>query len=146
MVEHVENFTLGKADWDAIREVKELVSIPVIANGDIVDEETALECFKKTNCDGIMIGRASLGNPWIFKRIEHFLQTGEKISVVSEEEKIKVLKEHFELLLKDKGEYTATREIRKFVAWYVKGMPDARRFKEKMNLIESIDSFYNIFK
>lgn len=92
-----------------------------------------------------MIGRASLGNPWIFTRIAHFLQTGEKLPIISDEEKIRVLKEHFELLLEDKGEYTATREIRKFVAWYVKGMPDAKRFKGKMNTIESKESFYKIF-
>lgn len=92
-----------------------------------------------------MIGRASLGNPWIFNRIKTFLETGEKLPVVSDEEKIEVLKEHFELLLEEKGEYTATREIRKFVAWYVKGMKDARRFKEKMNTINTIQDFYNIF-
>ena len=145
MVEQDKSFILGKADWNAIREVKELVSIPVIANGDIVDEETALKCFEETNCDGIMMGRATLGNPWVFNRIAYFLENGEKMPVVSDEEKLNVLKEHFELLLKDKGEYTATREIRKFVAWYVKGMPDARRFKEKMNTIDTVKDFYNIF-
>lgn len=114
-------------------------------NGDIIDEDTALRVFEETGCDGIMIGRASLGNPWIFNRIINFLETGQKLPEISNEEKIKVLKEHFELLLEEKGEYTATREIRKFVAWYVKGMPDARRFKEKMNTINSIQDFYNIF-
>ena len=139
-------FYSGHSDWNAIREVKETVKIPVIASGDIVDEESAVKCFEKTGCDGIMIGRASLGNPWIIKRIKTFLETGEKLPIVSDEEKLRVLKEHFEMLLKEKGEYTATREIRKFVAWYVKGMPDARRFKEKMNTIETKESFYDIFK
>ena len=92
-----------------------------------------------------MIGRASLGNPWIFSRISHFLKTGEKLPQISDEEKLEVLKEHFELLLEEKGEYTATREIRKFVAWYVKGMKDAKRFKEKMNTINTVQDFYNIF-
>ena len=92
-----------------------------------------------------MIGRASLGNPWIFDRIAKFLETGEKLPIISDDEKIRVLKEHFELLLEEKGEYTATREIRKFVAWYVKGMPDCRRFKEKTNTINSVQDFYNIF-
>ena len=93
-----------------------------------------------------MIGRASLGNPWLIKRIDYFLETGEKLPIVPDEEKLRVLQEHFELLLKEKGEYTATREIRKFVAWYVKGMPDARRFKEKMNTIETKEDFYKIFE
>jgi len=141
-----QEFYAGQSDWNAIKEVKELVPIPVIANGDIIDEESAFQCFEQTGCDGIMIGRASLGNPWIFSRIAYFLKEGKILEPISIEERLSVLKEHFELLLKEKGEYTATREIRKFVAWYVKGMPDARRFKEKMNTIESIDSFYQIFK
>lgn len=92
-----------------------------------------------------MIGRASLGNPWIFNRIAYFLKTGEKLPQISDEEKILVLKEHFELLLEEKGEYTATREIRKFISWYVKGIPNAKYFKEKINTINSIQDFYNIF-
>lgn len=145
MEEQDKSSILGKCDFKAIREVKEIVNIPVIANGDIVDEESALKCFEETGCDGIMIGRASLGNPWIFNRIIHFLKTGEKLEVISNEEKIRVLKEHFELLLKEKGEYTATREIRKFVAWYVKGMANNRCYKEKVNTIETKDAFYEIF-
>ena len=122
-----QEFYSGQADWNAIKEVKELVSIPVIANGDIADEECALKCFEQTGCDGIMIGRASLGNPWIFNRIAYYLTNGKTLDAIPNEERLDVLKEHFELLLKEKGEYTATREIRKFVAWYVKGMPDARQ-------------------
>lgn len=91
-----------------------------------------------------MIGRASLGNPWIFKEIAYYLENGKNMEEPSNEEKLNVLKEHFELLLENKGEYTATREIRKFVSWYVKGMPNARSFKEKINLINSKEDFYKI--
>ena len=140
-----DEFYTGKSDWNSIKEVKETVSIPVIGNGDITSEEDAYEMFDKTKCDGIMIGRSSLGNPWLFKRIGYFLETGKKMDPVSNEERIEVLKEHFELLLEEKGEYTATREIRKFISWYVKGMPNAREFKEKINLIDSIENFYKLF-
>ena len=108
--------------------------------------ETAKKCFEETGCDGIMIGRASLGNPWIFKNIKYYLETGENLEEISNHSRIDVLKEHFELLLKYKGEYTATREIRKFVAWYVKGMPNARSYKEQINKIETKEDFYEIIK
>ena len=141
-----QEFYSGMSDWNAIKEVKEIVKIPVIGNGDVNSPETAKKMIEETGCDAIMIGRASLGNPWIFGRIDHYLKTGEILEEPSLEEKLDVLKEHFELLLENKGEYTATREIRKFVAWYVKGIPDARKFKEKMNTIETKEDFYELLK
>ena len=87
-----------------------------------------------------------MGNPWLFDRIKYYLETGEKKETVSDEEKIRVLKEHFELLMKYKGEYTATREIRKNIAWYVKGMPNASRFKANINMIDSKENFYKIME
>ena len=106
-----EEFYSGKADWDIIKEVKDSVSIPVIGNGDITGIEAANEIFEKTNCDAIMIGRASLGNPWIFEEII----SGQKVNKTCEDVK-KMIEKHLEMLIKEKGEYTAIREMRKHIA------------------------------
>ena len=110
-------FYTGKADWEIIKKVKESVNIPVIGNGDVVDEETAYEMFKTTGVDGIMIGRGSFGNPWIFKNIKYFLETGKKLVPPSNEEKIEVIKQHIKLAIEEKGEEIAIKELRKHIAW-----------------------------
>ena len=139
-----EEFYSGVADWDIIRKVKESVKIPVIGNGDVKTEEDAKRMFEETNVDGIMIGRASLGNPWIFKKIGYYLENDEKMSEISNTEVKRVIKEHFELLLKEKGEYVATREIRKHIAWYVKGMKNATVFREAINQVDSAEKFFSL--
>ena len=136
-----EEFYSGKADWDIIKEVKEAVSIPVIGNGDITSIESANEIFQKTNCDAIMIGRASLGNPWIFKEII----TGEKIEKSCEDVKNMIIK-HLNMLVKEKGEYTAIREMRKHIGWYIKGFANASEIRKKVCEIEEISELKNVIE
>ena len=130
-------FYTGKADWDIIKEVKDSVKIPVIGNGDIVDEETAYQMFEKTGVDGIMIGRGSFGNPWIFEKIKHYLETSEKLPQIDNKEKLRVIKKHLELELQEKQEIIAIREMRKHIAWYTKNMPNASEFRSGINKIEN---------
>lgn len=136
-----DEFYSGKADLEIIKKVKQSVNIPVIGNGDIKDEESALEMFEKTNIDGIMIGRGALGNPWIFEKIIHYLKTGEKLPDRTLEEKLKVIKRHLDLEIKEKGEYTAVREFRKHIAYYTKNLPNSSNFRNNINMIESQDEF-----
>ena len=127
----------GNADLDIIKQVKQSVNIPVIGNGDIIDEESALKMFEYTGVDGIMIGRGSFGNPWIFEKILYFLKTGEKLPNVSNEEKLKIIKEHIELAMQEKEEITAIREMRKHIAWYTKNLKNSSEFRNSINKIES---------
>ena len=129
----------GKVDIDIIKKVKESVKIPVIGNGDIVDEESALKMFEYTGVDGIMIGRGVFGNPWIFEKIKYFLETGKKLPEISNEEKLRVIKKHIELELQEKEEITAIREMRKHIAWYTKNMPNSSEFRNEINKIENKD-------
>lgn len=129
-------FYSGIVDLEVIKKVKQSVSIPVIGNGDVVDEESALKMFEETGVDGIMIGRGSFGNPWIFKKIEHFLKTGEKLQDPTNQEKLSIMKEHIELAVKEKGEI-AVKELRKHIAWYTKNLKNSSEFRCQINQIES---------
>lgn len=129
-------FYTGKADWDIIKEVKDSVKIPVIGNGDIVDEETAYQMLEKTGVDGIMIGRGSFGNPWIFRNIKHFLITGEKLPSPTNSERLNIIKEHIDLAVEEKGEI-AIKELRKHIAWYTKNLKNSSEFRNSINMIET---------
>ena len=136
-----DEFYSGHADLDIIKKVKESVNIPVIGNGDIKDEETAKKMLEETGVDGIMIGRAALGNPWIFEKIIYYLKTGEKLPDRPSNEKLDLIKKHLELEVEEKGEYTAVREFRKHIAYYTKNLPNSSAFRSSVNVIERKEEF-----
>lgn len=129
-------FYTGTADLDIIKEVKENVNIPVIGNGDVIDEITAKKMFEYTGVDGIMIGRGSFGNPWIFRNIIYYLQNGEKLSEPTNQEKLEVMKKHIKLAVEEKGEI-AIKELRKHIAWYTKNMKKSSEFRNSINKVET---------
>lgn len=124
----------GKADWEIIRKVKEAVKIPVIGNGDITSKEEARRMFEQTNVDGIMIGRASIGNPWIFEEVINYLNEREQREV-SNIEKLQTIIKHIELEVEEKGENVGIKEMRKHLAHYVRNNKDASLIRQKINLI-----------
>ena len=134
-----EQYYSGKADWDIIRQVKEAVSIPVIGNGDVVDALSAKKMLDETGCDGIMVGRACQGNPWIFREITQYLDTGVIPPRPGMEEVRDTILEHARLQLKYKGEYIGIREMRKHVAWYTKGYPNSARLRDMVNEMETFE-------
>lgn len=134
-----EQYYSGKADWDIIAQVKQAVKIPVIGNGDIVDGASAKAMIEQTGCDGVMVGRASEGNPWLFREICHFLETGQELPKPTKAEKRELVKRHADLQLACKGEYTAVREMRKHLAWYTAGMPHSAAFRQQINSMETMD-------
>jgi tRNA-dihydrouridine synthase B len=126
----------GEAEYDTIAAIKDAINIPVIANGDIDSPEKAAYVLKQTQADGLMIGRAAQGNPWIFRQVLHFLETGQSLSAPALSEIKQVLIAHLENLYDFYGDYTGVRMARKHIAWYSKGLRNGNAFRQEMNLLE----------
>ncbi len=141
-----EQYYSGKADWDIIAKVKDALSIPVIGNGDVVDEESAQKMLEYTGCDGIMIGRAAQGNPFIFHQLSHFAETGEKCGKPTPEQIKDAIIKHATLSIEYKGEYTAVREMRKHISWYSAGYPNSSKLRAKMNEMETMEDILAIME
>lgn len=141
-----EQLYAGEADWDVIARVKDAVSIPVIGNGDVVDGESAVKMIKHTKCDGIMIGRACRGNPWIFRQIKAYLENGTILPPPSKEERKEMMLRHAALMLENKGEYTGIREMRKHVSWYTAGMPHSAKLRQEINSMENFSALKELIE
>lgn len=134
-----EQLYAGKADWEVIAQVKQAVGIPVIGNGDVTDGVCARRLMEETGCDGVMIGRAARGNPWIFREVKAYLEDGREVGRPAASEVKEMALRHAALLLEYKGEYTGIREMRKHVAWYLSGYPHSSRIRAQVNEIESLE-------
>lgn len=134
-----EQYYSGHADWDIIARVKDAVNIPVLGNGDVDSPECAKRMLEQTGCDGILIGRAAQGNPWIFREVVHYLETGEIMPRPGNTEKRELILRHAALQLQYKGEYIGVREMRKHLSWYTFGIPGAAGFRREINAMETME-------
>jgi len=134
-----EQYYSGTADWDIIRQVKEAVSIPVIGNGDVFEPEDAKALIDQTGCDGVMIARGAKGNPWIFSRTLHYLETGELLQPPTPAEISEMILRHGTMQAEHKGETVAMREMRKHMAWYTGGLPHSAKLRNDINQVETME-------
>ena len=139
-----EQYYSGKADWEIIARVKDAVKIPVIGNGDVTDIESAQKLMEQTGCDGVMVGRAVRGNPFLFRELVHFEQTGKCCAKATPQEVKEAILKHAALQIEYKGEYTAVREMRKHISWYSAGYPGSTKLRAKINEMENMDDILAI--
>lgn len=140
-----EQYYSGKADWDIIRQVKDAVSIPVIGNGDILTAQDVYDMKKQTGCDGFMIGRGAQGNPWIFRQILHYMETGEELPKPDIREVAEMILRHARSQIAFKGEMMGIREMRKHAAWYTSGYKNSAKLRGKINEIETYEQLKELF-
>lgn len=141
-----EQYYSGKADWDIIRRVKEAVSIPVIGNGDVTSGESAAAMMEQTGCDGVMIGRAAQGNPWIFRELIEYEKTGVMPKRPDKGEIKETMLRHARMQIDFKGEYLGIREMRKHVSWYTKGMEGSAKLRDEINQAESYEDLESLLE
>ena len=141
-----EQYYAGHADWDIIRQVKEAVSIPVIGNGDIRTPEDVAAMAEQTGCDGYMIARGAEGNPWIFRQILHYFETGEYLPRPDFSEVTEMLLRHAKMQIDCKGDYTGIREIRKHAAWYTAGYRNSSKLRGRINEVENYGQLEALFR
>lgn len=141
-----EQYYSGKADWDIIRQVKEAVSIPVIGNGDVTGSLAAEQLLEETGCDGVMIGRAAQGNPWIFAQTAEYLEHGTVPKKPELSEVKEMIRRHAGLQMKYKSELTAMREMRKHVAWYTAGHPHSAQLRAAVNEVQSMEELEQLLE
>ena len=139
------NTILGQVDLEIIKKIKGSVRIPVIGNGDIKSKEDAIKMFEYTGVDGIMIGRACLGEPWFIGNLIQKLKGENKLEITNEK-KLEIMKEHIDLAIKEKGEYIGIREMRKHICWYIKNLKDSSKMREKVNKIEHVPELITCLK
>ncbi len=140
-----EQFYSGKADWEGIRSVKEVVNLPVIGNGDLTNPEQTRQMLVQTGCDGVMIGRGCLGNPWLIPQIQYYLKFNKLLPPPSLEERITVALQHFERLLVYKGNRIGLNEMRKHAAWYIKGFKNAAALRNRIMQTHEVQEMKNLF-
>lgn len=141
-----EQFYAGKANWQWIKNVKEKVTIPVIGNGDIFKPEDAGKIMEQTGCDGVMIGRGALGNPWIIPRTQHYLRSGTILPEPSMQERLQIALQHFERLLQYKGERIGLNEMRKHAVWYIKGVKNAAHHRDEIMKTKTPKEMQTVFR
>lgn len=141
-----EQFYAGKADWSIIRQVKQAVRIPVVGNGDIFSPLDAVEMMEKTGCDGVMVARGVRGKPWIFRGINHLLEGTHPTEKINTHEIKRIFQKHLKLAIDHKGEFIATKEMRKHAAWYTKGFTGSAKLRSQMNHAESAEEMISLME